>query len=111
LDWSKFSSNKFKWNDDSDIIFSDWAEGSPKNKTDSGCVQMIPEGSSMGKWVDEPCNKNNKVVCQKMQTWPLSHLQKILLDVRKEFKDYIDVSDKKLNDLQQNPVPIGFIYV
>ncbi len=33
------------------------------------------------------------------------------MDVKKEFKDYISVSDKKLNDLQQNPVPIGFIYV
>ncbi len=45
---AKFSSNKFKCSDDSDIIFSDWTEGSPKNQTDYGCVQMIPEGSSMG---------------------------------------------------------------
>jgi hypothetical protein len=101
---AKYSSNKFKWIDDSDISFTNWAEGSPKNKTDFGCVQMIPEGSSIGKWVDEPCNKNNKVVCQKKQTWSLSRLQKTLLNARKELQN-------SLEDVKKNPVPIGFIYV
>jgi hypothetical protein len=54
---------------------------------------MMPEGSSKGKWVDEPCNKRNLLVCQRMQTWSLSHLQEVLLDIRK------------------NPVPIGYIHV
>ncbi len=100
---AKSSSNKFKWADDSDLSFTNWAQGNPSNKTGNDCVQMVPEGSSMGKWVDEPCNKKNLVVCQNMQIWSLSRLQKTLLDARKELKD-------ALNNLQQNPVPIGFIY-
>jgi hypothetical protein len=54
---------------------------------------MLAEGSSVGKWVDEPCKKNNLIVCQKMQIWSLSQMQKSFLEFRK------------------NPVPIGFIYV
>ncbi len=63
---------KFKWADDSDLSFTNWAEGSPSNITGNNCVQMVLEGSSKGKWVDEPCNKRNLVVCQRMQTWSLS---------------------------------------
>jgi hypothetical protein len=98
---AKYSSNKFKWADDSDLSFTNWAEGSPSNIniTGNNCIQIMPEGSSKGKWIDEPCKKKNLVVCQKMQTWSLSLLQKALLDTIKE-----------LNNLKQNPVPIGFIY-
>ncbi len=49
--------------------------------------------TSFGKWSNVLCNKKNLVVCQKMQTWSLSHLQKLLLNTIK------------------NPFPIGFIYV
>jgi len=84
---------KFKWDDDSDLGFTNWAEGSPSNITGNNCVQIAPEGSSKGKWVDEPCNKKNLVICQKMQIWSLSHIQESFLEFRK------------------NPVPIGFIYV
>jgi hypothetical protein len=100
----KYSSNKFKWIDDSDLSFTYWVDASPSNTTDKACVQIIAEGSSMGKWANEPCNKNNKVVCQKMQTWSLSRLQKTLLDAKKKFED-------SLEDIRKNQVPIGFIYV
>ncbi len=33
----KYTNNKYKWNDDSDLVFTDWEQGSPKNKTDH-CV-------------------------------------------------------------------------
>jgi hypothetical protein len=88
----KYTSNKYKWTDDSDLVFTNWAEGSPKNKTDH-CVQLQADETSFGKWSDVLCNKKNLVVCQKMQTWSLSHLQKLLLNTIK------------------NPFPIGFIYV
>jgi len=88
----EYKNNKYKWNDDSDLIFSNWEQGSPKNKTDH-CVQMISDENSFGKWSDVLCTKKNLVVCQKMQTLSLTQLQKILFDVKK------------------NPVPIGFIYV
>jgi hypothetical protein len=89
---AKYTSNKFKWSDDSDLVFTNWAEGSPKNKTDH-CVQLNSDENLVGKWSDVLCSKKNLVVCQKRQTWSLSHLQEILLDVK------------------LNPVPIGFIYV
>ncbi len=100
---AKFTTNKFKWSDDSDLSFTNWGEGSPRNKTNY-CVQMQSDEALVGKWIDEPCEKKDLVVCQKMQTWSLSRLQKTLLDARKELRD-------ALNNLQQNPVPIGFIYI
>jgi len=88
----KYTNNKYKWTDDSDLVFTNWAQGSPKNKTDH-CVQLQSDENSFGKWSDVLCNRKNLVVCQKMQTWSLSHLQKIVLNSIK------------------NPFPIGFIYV
>lgn len=108
---AKNTGNIFKWADGSDLSFTNWAVGSPRNETGYECVQMTSDVSSKGKWVNEPCGKRNLVVCQKMQIWSISHLQKALMDARKELKDYIDITDKKLNNLQQNPVPIGFVYV
>ncbi len=48
--------NKFKWTDDSDLVFTYWAEGSPKNKTDR-CIQLNSDENSVGKWSDVFCNK------------------------------------------------------
>jgi len=107
----KYTSNKFKWIDDSELSYTNWIEGSPKNKTDDGCVQMQSEEASVGKWVDEPCTKKNLVACQKMQTWSLSRLQQTLLDARRELKDSLENARKEISGLKQNPVPIGFIYV
>ncbi len=88
----KYTNNKYKWNGDSDLVFTNWEQGSPKNKTDH-CVQMNSAETSFGKWSDVLCNRGNLVVCQKMQIWSLFHLQKLLLNTIK------------------NPFPIGFIYV
>ncbi len=54
---------------------------------------MNSDETSVGKWSDVLCGKKNLVICQKMQTWTLSHLQKLLLNTIK------------------NSFPIGFIYV
>jgi hypothetical protein len=121
----KYTSNMFKWIDDSDLSFTNWAEGNPRNKTDNTCVQMQSDVDLIGKWTDEPCGRKNLVVCQKMQNWPISLLQKTLLDVRKylteeknerinsfnDVKKELEDTKKQLNNLQQNPVPIGFIHV
>ena len=52
----KYTSNKYKWIDDSDSVFTNWAQGSPKNKTDH-CVQLQTDETSFGKWSDALCNK------------------------------------------------------
>lgn len=108
---AKYNNNKIKWDDNSDAGFTNWAVGSSKNEAGYDCIQMLPDGTSMGKWANEPCRKNNLAVCQKMQAWSLSRLQKILLDARKELTDSLNGAKEELKSLKQNPVPIGFIYV
>ncbi len=97
---------KFKWADYSDLSFTNWQVGNPSNKTNYDCVQIMPESSPMGKWANEPCNKKNLVVCQKMQNWSIYRLQNILLEVRKELKE----TQQQLNLQHMSPIPIGFIY-
>ncbi len=101
---AKCTSNKFKWVDDLDLSFTNWAVGSPNGATGNDCVQMLAESSPTGMWVNEKCNKRNLIVCQKMPNWSISRLQKTLLNARKKLED-------SLEDIRSNPVPIGFIYV
>jgi Lectin C-type domain len=89
---AKYINNKFKWGDESELTFTNWAPGSPKNRTDY-CVQMHSDEDSVGKWVDEPCMKKNVVLCQKMKSISVSRLHELFLDLKK------------------NLIPIGFIYV
>jgi len=89
---AKFTINKYKWQDGAELIYNNWAVGSPKNATDH-CVQLDSEEGLVGKWIDGPCQRKNLVVCQKKQVWSIARLQENLLKV------------------MQNPVPIGFIYV
>lgn len=90
---AKFINSKYKWiDDDSDLTFTNWFDGSPRNLS-GYCVQMNSDIASVGKWVDEPCTRRNLVVCQKMQTWSEARMQQIVLNLLK------------------NPVPIGFVYV
>jgi hypothetical protein len=93
------NSNKFKWADESDLSFTNWAEVSLSNKTGNNCVKMVPEGTSIGKRVDEPCNKKNLVVCRKMQNWSISHLQNTLLHQRNILKGS-EFINKKFQELK-----------
>ena len=91
----------FRQLDGSDIKYTNWANGRPlSDKIDSNCVGLSADEISFGKWIDENCLKKNAILCQKLQTWSLSKLQSVLMDVRKNQIDII-----------QNPVPIEFIYV
>ena len=58
----KNSNNKFEWIDKTSVDFTNWANGSPLNKSDHKCVEMISEFSPIGKWVDIQCTKKNIVV-------------------------------------------------
>ncbi|KAH9387692.1 hypothetical protein TYRP_008886 [Tyrophagus putrescentiae] len=71
--------------DNSYLNYTNWAPQSPKNSTDAACVQMIAEGSNIGKWNDEPCSKrNNLVACQIPQSWSFEKLHTKLLETREE---------------------------
>jgi len=81
---AKYSNIKFIWTDNSDLSFTNWAAGSPSNNANKGYVQMMPDGSLMGKWADELCTKKNLIVCERMQSWVIFDLQKSLLASRKK---------------------------
>ena len=109
---------KFHWDDKTEPIFNfeNWAE--LKNETEYECAEIIPDGKIKGKWINTSCKKKNFVLCQKMQDWTLARLQKEFLDYKKTFE--IEVNKLKesetrttelANKLQNNPVPLGFIYV
>lgn len=54
---------------------------------------MHSEKEVIGKWSNEPCTKQNLVVCERKQAWTIGKMQEIIENV------------------MQNPVPPGFIYV
>lgn len=84
--------NGYEWLDDTPFDYSNWADGSPKNDS-SNCVEIHTEEELYGKWSEVACSRKNAVLCEKLQLWSLSKLQKTLMNVVK------------------NPVPRGFIYV
>lgn len=84
--------NGYQWSDDTPFDFSNWAAGSPKNDS-AYCVEVHTEEEDYGKWSEVLCSKKNLVLCEKLQPWPSSKVQKTLMN------------------LVKNPVPKGFIYV
>jgi predicted nucleic acid-binding Zn-ribbon protein len=107
------NSNEFVWNDGSFIndFFDNFAVGSPTVDDRRGCVAMQSELSKQssnmsdldqrainGKWKDVSCNTKNLILCQKMQTWSLQHLQKTFLDFKKELKDSLKDVTNQLSD-------------
>lgn len=86
----------YKWADESDYVYKNWAPGSPKNKSDH-CVKIqTAEDAYFGKWNDVLCTDTSAifVMCENIQTlWSPKRIQ------------------RKITKLYKNPVPIGFIYV
>ncbi|XP_054154842.1 macrophage mannose receptor 1-like [Oppia nitens] len=105
------------WMDNTNVTYSNWATGRPQNISDVECVEMQSEPTSLGKWLDIACNKRNQVVCQSMQSMPVSDLEKLILETRKYAQDQIKLlkdensrQQDELDKLKSNPVPAGFIY-
>lgn len=65
------------WADQAEGKFSNWAQGEPSHKPVASCIEMNPEPVHVGKWSDEPCDKKNLVVCQRLQSWTLQHMQQV----------------------------------
>jgi hypothetical protein len=109
----RVSNNSFKWDDDSDIDFSNWAGNSPSDDLGKGCAQMQSSDSpNSGQWIDSSCDRQNMIVCQKLQIWTFPGLQKTFLDSRRkaedryeEFRERIREKDDQiaslLNSLQE----------
>ncbi len=83
----KNSNNQFKWTDSSEIGFTNWAKGNPRNITDHNCVQMISDSSPIGQWADEFCDKKHLIVCQKAPIFTNTFLQKKFLEITQKLSD------------------------
>ncbi len=108
----KSDNKNFKWTDGSALSYTEWATGSPSNKTDFNCAQMLPESTPAGKWANGPCNKKNLVVCQKTPTVDISFLQNSLSDTRKHLNDAVKQlteTNLKLSGLLTNLLSNKFI--
>jgi hypothetical protein len=127
----KSDSNAFKWNDGSNMKFSNWAENNPTTESNTECVEMKSKFSFFGlenfqgKWANVPCLKKALIVCQKMQNLTLNQLTDLVMNLKKEleFERKISENNRKesekavnelkssLDNLNKNLFPIGFIYV
>jgi len=84
---------RFKWTDGTDFKFTNWQTGYPKNNETDYCVHLNAESDQLGKWIDVPCSRKAFMVCQKEQIWTNAVIKKIV------------------QQLRNNPVPMGFVYV
>jgi hypothetical protein len=81
--------------------YTNWANGRPSDFLERNCVDIKSPFSKVhdktqenlnGLWEDVSCDKNNLVLCQKMQTWTLSQVQRLFYEM-----------NNKLNNLIENP--------
>jgi len=119
LGGKRVNSSSFKWSDNSDVKYTNWAENKPTKELNRDCIEMKSEfdfysyDSSKGKWTDTPCDKKGVVVCQKLQNWSISVLQNQLLKAEKKLEDLAKLfveSNIALGNEIKNMIPIGFVY-
>lgn len=114
---------EFKWIDQFNMNITNWKIGHPTNEKNRNCVQMNAgfdlnainrnsiQYNSSGKWVDVPCSKENLVVCQKLQSWSSTKMQKIIFELRKELQNFQMQVKTNLVNLEQDLIPVNFTYV
>lgn len=130
----KFVNDHYEWTDSTELHYTNWADGSPKNSSEF-CVQIQTDDKEFGKWSDVQCIKKNLVMCEKIQLWSQTHLQKQVIELQFSVSESkqteeklngrikeLEASNSDLNTrltnlegtvtgISQNPFPVGFIYV
>ncbi|KAH9406650.1 hypothetical protein TYRP_013633 [Tyrophagus putrescentiae] len=105
-------SHMFKALDGIELSYTNWATGRPGSSLSRNCVQMSSEAETLGKWMDEPCQKYNRVVCEKKPIWTVAQLQQALLADRRKFSEEIKQLATKVERLEKsNAVAVGFTYI
>ncbi len=123
------TSKQFRWADNSTLNgYSNWAAGNPKNLTDH-CVEMLADEGLEGKWAEDRCARNSRVVCQRMplpSIWVISRtvielkhslqqtaskLAETESKLEKTEKSLVETKKEFLEKLNKESIPIGFIYV
>lgn len=90
----------FKWIDGTNYTYRNWVGGKKNNQSDRLYVEIkSPQESSgelnsRGNWQNVRCEKKNAVICQKMQTWSLGMLQKILLESTQKTEEFEALKNK-----------------
>lgn len=107
---AKNNSKRYIWEDNTTMNYTNWSNDLENDETHK-CAAIITKKKNKGKWTDFSCNKKNLIFCQKSQQWTFQDLKENFLQSKKEIQDTSFDTIKKLDILQQNPVPIGFIYV
>lgn len=110
--------NSYHWNDGSDMtVFSNWAPGHPL-ALPNYCVEMSPDVKSVGKWLSEPCQKNNTILCQKRAPVNIPDLSATVQALEHNLESLqrsLAEMKEKMTALETNEVkhvlPPGFIYV
>jgi len=54
----------FEWDDNSEVVFTNWAWGEPNNWFNEDCTEMYVGG----KWNDQSCNKKRPFICKRPAT-------------------------------------------
>ncbi len=119
----RYDKNSFKWTDNSDTRYTNYAEKSP-NRQRGDCLKMqsglgftspLNPDIRRGSWADVSCSEKNFVLCQKIPVSLTSFLQKSLIEKEKNFEELIKQltieTENSLKRLEQNLLPIGFVYV
>lgn len=103
------------------------------NDNNKTCVEMSAGvDEATGQWINEPCSKSNRVVCERRQKWKDTKIQELLekvtrqqnvllqqnAELKKRVDEYIEQknkSDAAGDEVQLKAskiaVPVGFVYV
>ena len=130
---STYNSSAFNWEGSEEenstiltpLTFTNWAPGQPVKPNTTylhlafpTCIQMH---AYFRTWSNENCSSPNAVFCTRPQHWSLEKVQEVveelqgtvqqLQEVNKKIKETISLMQGEIENLNKNPVPIGFIYV
>lgn len=82
-------------------IYSNWE--TLKNGSNYDCAEIIPDGQSLGKWIDALCKKNY-FVCQRMPNLGVPELKKELNSIKTSVGSFIkqlNESNKEVDNLKK----------
>ncbi|OXA41589.1 uncharacterized protein LOC118439014 [Folsomia candida] len=96
---------EFIWVDGKIVsTYANWVPGSPSATIGRNCVQLqsgwTMAADTPGLWKDVNCEAGNWAVCESFQVWSPYETQLAIIELR-----------RALNELRDNPVPVGYIYV
>lgn len=102
------------WIDNEAVKYANWASEGPRRKA-GYCVQMLSDEETQGQWIDVPCGRKNLVVCQGLKTdnkngYNYNYYNVPYLEELKKVKESLEKTESRLKSLEENPIPVGFLY-